>query len=347
MQNSRARYVGWILALSLLQGGCNLGRYFQSTGTPDDTAITSAIEAKLFQDPTLKMEDIHVVCQKGVVLLTGTVEDDAEKSSAEQLASGVSGVKQVMNQLTVMAPPAASAAAETPASHASSAKQTARSPVRPARRAARRQPAEAAQEASESLAPAANPQQAETETGAEASPPPPEPVDITIPAGTVITVRTVDTIDSAKNRAGEDLAATVAAPVVEGGKVVIPQNSDARLRLVSVASAGHIRGQSEVKLELVSVSANGASYPVESSSYTRQGSSRGKRSAETIGGAAGLGALIGAIAGHGKGAAIGAAIGAGAGTAAQEATKGQQVVIPSETKIDFTLRRPLIVTIQP
>jgi outer membrane lipoprotein SlyB len=63
-----------------------------------------------------------------------------------------------------------------------------------------------------------------------------------------------------------------------------------------------------------------------------------------LGGGAVLGALIGAIAGHGKGAAIGAAVGAGAGTAVEASTHGQQVKIPPETKLDFTLRNPVTVT---
>ena len=66
-----------------------------------------------------------------------------------------------------------------------------------------------------------------------------------------------------------------------------------------------------------------------------------------IGGGAALGALIGAIAGGGKGAAIGAAVGGGGGTAVQAMTKGQQVKIPSETRLDFTLHAPVAVTFLP
>ena len=90
---------------------------------------------------------------------------------------------------------------------------------------------------------------------------------------------------------------------------------------------------------------NGNAYNVESGYYVMQGASRGKRTAETVGGGAGLGALIGAIAGKGKGAAIGAAIGAGAGTAAQAATHGQQVKVPSETKLDFTIKSAFTITL--
>src|SRR5260370_1682024 len=66
-----------------------------------------------------------------------------------------------------------------------------------------------------------------------------------------------------------------------------------------------------------------------------------------MGGGADLGALIGEVAGGGKGAAIGAAVGGGAGTGVQVLTTGQQVKIPSETRLDFTLQQPLDITYFP
>ena len=56
-----------------------------------------------------------------------------------------------------------------------------------------------------------------------------------------------------------------------------------------------------------------------------------------------IGAVIGAIAGGGKGAAIGAGVGGGGATAVQVMTKGDKLNIPSETKLEFTLRAPLVV----
>jgi len=153
----------------------------------------------------------------------------------------------------------------------------------------------------------------------------------------------IDSVDSSRNHPGDEFAGTVAQPIVVGNRVVIPKGSEARLRLVEVKSAGHIKGQSELELELTQLTVNGRTYSVETSAYTRKGGSRGKRSAEVIGGGAGLGALIGAVAGGGKGAAIGAAVGAGAGTAVQASTRGQQVKVPSETKIDFRLKNRLTV----
>jgi len=330
-----------VAAVALVLGACNGMNLFQ---TPDDKAIVSDIQAKLFQDPVLKTRDVRVDSQKGVVVLSGSVGTDLEKSAAERLAGQASGVKQVINQLTVTGAAASPEGAAQPAEEPR--------PARPARRRSARhaRPENAAPApvvaSTEPKAPAEPPKQA------EAAPPPPPPAapparqlaQITVPSGTVISVRMIDSVDSQRNRPGEEFAASLEAPVVVGDKVVIPQGADARVRLVESRSAGHMTGSSELQLELIALNVNGNSYNVTTGYYVLQGASRGKRTAETVGGGAGLGALIGAIAGKGKGAAIGAAIGAGAGTATQAATKGQQVKVASETKIDFTLKAPLTVT---
>ena len=62
-----------------------------------------------------------------------------------------------------------------------------------------------------------------------------------------------------------------------------------------------------------------------------------------MGGGAAAGAVIGAIVGGGKGAAIGAGVGAGAGTAVQVMTRGEQVHVPSETLLEFSLDQPVTV----
>jgi hypothetical protein len=175
-------------------------------------------------------------------------------------------------------------------------------------------------------------------------PPVPQPVDVTIPAGTTVTVRMIDGIDSAQNRPGEEFAASVDAPVVVGDHIVIRKGADARVRLVQAKSAGRMTGRSELEVELVGLAIGDQTFAVESGSVAKAGASRGKRTAETVGGGAALGGLIGAIAGRGKGAAIGAAVGAGAGTAVQGATKGEQIQFPPETKLDFALKVPITVT---
>jgi hypothetical protein len=155
----------------------------------------------------------------------------------------------------------------------------------------------------------------------------------------------IDSIDSTQNHAGDEFTATLEEPVVIGDRAILPRNSDARVRLVQATSAGHMSGRSELKVELVSVTTGGQTYQLQTSYHEQAGASRSTRTAETVGGGAVLGALIGAIAGRGRGAAIGSAAGAGTGTAVEAGTHGQQVKIPSETKLDFTLKSPVTITV--
>jgi len=340
MQKSIGRLAIVILAATLF-GACN---YLQVLQPPDDQAITTEVQAKLFADPVLKSRDIRVTSSQGVVTLSGIVSTELEKAAAVRLAGEAKGVKQVLDQLTVQVTPAAATPAPEmlPAEAAAAAPTAAPpAPAKPARRGERA----AAPPVAETPAPAEvarTPEPAAPAPPAEAAaPPPPQPVEVTIPAGTVITVRMIDEIDSARHRAGEEFAASVDAPVLVGERVVIPRGSDARVRLAQAASAGRMTGRSELQVELVSLAVGSQTYSTETATYEKAGASRGKRTAATVGGGAALGALIGAVAGKGKGAAIGAAVGAGAGTAVQAATKGQQVQIPSETKLDFTLKAPI------
>jgi hypothetical protein len=179
------------------------------------------------------------------------------------------------------------------------------------------------------------------------APPPPPPVQVQVPAGTTMEIRMIDGIDSSVNQPGEIFHASLDAPIVVGNQVVVPKDADVYVRLASVSSAGHIKGRSELELQLVKLEFQGQSYPLTSSTYTVSGASRGKNTAKKVGGGAILGTLIGAIAGGGKGAAIGAAVGAGAGGAYQEATRGKQVKVPSETKLDFQLEQPVSVMVMP
>ena len=352
---AQRRNILLVLAVTaLLLGACSV-----ANKEPDDVAIKSGIQSRLFQDATLKMRDIRVDSQKGVVRLTGTVSSDMEKLATEGLARQVAGVAQVIDQLTVVAsaPTQAPEAAETVASNPPPEKPK---KVKHGRREqavpepASTEPALTPSPVASALVqpaappPTAPPVQVQpvAQTTPPAPAPPPPPVTVEIPSGTVITVRMIDSVDSSVNRAGEEFAASLEAPVVVGDKVVIQRGADARVRLNQVSSAGHVQGRSEVQLELVSITANGTTYKLTSGYYEQHGASRGKRTAATMGGAAGLGALIGAIAGGGKGAAIGAGIGAAGGGVATAATKGQQVKVPSETKLDFTLKSPFTVTLK-
>ena len=165
----------------------------------------------------------------------------------------------------------------------------------------------------------------------------------TIPTGSKIAIRMIDSISSEKNKAGDAFVAVLDEPVTQNGVEIIPKGVDVRGRLANVSSAGRVTGSAELGLELTQIYVNGIPYSMTTSEYEEKGESRTGQTAKRAAVGAGLGAVIGAIAGGGKGAAIGAGVGGGGATAVQVLTKGEKINVPSETKLEFTLRTPLVI----
>jgi hypothetical protein len=160
----------------------------------------------------------------------------------------------------------------------------------------------------------------------------------TIPAGTTITVRTDDSIDTRYDD-GRIYTGVVARDVPgRNGRVVIPKGSGVEMTVRQISD-------NEVALDLSSISVNGVRYGVEAASSVTNSENEGiganKRTGQYVGGGALIGAIIGAIAGGGKGAAIGAGVGAAAGAGAQVLTRGKSVDVPAESLLTFDLTEPL------
>ena len=154
----------------------------------------------------------------------------------------------------------------------------------------------------------------------------------------------IDGVDSSKNHVGDIFHASLETDLVVNGTFVARKGSDVYGRLAEAKEAGHLKGSSELELELTRMVIDGHDYPLVSSDYTLKGKGRGTNTAEKVGGGAVLGAIIGAVAGGGKGAAIGAGVGSAAGAGVQVFTRGQQVKVPSETLLEFRLQQPVTVT---
>jgi len=311
-----------------------LGLTLACTRAASDAQIANQVQSKLAADSNIQNKQIGVQSASGVVTLSGTVGNELERAAAANDAAQVAGVKTVVNNLQV-APTATAqeaAPAEPPQPEASEAVS------RPAPR--RRAPAQAASAAARDYGDSGAAAPATSAAAAPAAAPA-APRLVTVPAGATMSVRLIDAIDSERNQIDDTFRGTLSAPLMVGDEVVIPSDADVEGRVVDVKSAGHFSGQSAIALELTRLTVNGKNYALRTNQYARQGSSRGKRTAATVGGGAALGAIIGGIAGGGKGAAIGAGVGAGAGTGVQAATKGQQIKVPSETVLNFQLQSPL------
>jgi hypothetical protein len=268
------------------------------------------------------------------------VDNENEREAAARYAASVPGVKQVINNLHV-------AAAQPEVAQAEPAPDEKPKPA-PAPRARytaprnRTLPSSHNDSTAAPLASSATPAAPITVMpSAPAAPPPPQKV--TIPSGTTLAVRLVDTIDSETSQVGQTFHATLDSPLSVEGDVAIPAGYDVEGHVVDVKSAGKFAGKSELKLQLDRIAVGSKYYSIQTDQYFREGSSRTKNTAAKVGTGAAIGAIIGGIAGGGKGAAIGAAAGGGLGGGVQAATKGQQIKLASETVLNFTLQVPLTV----
>lgn len=201
--------------------------------------------------------------------------------------------------------------------------------------------APAAPAASSNPAPVVKQSQTSSQSASQTSSTSGPTADVVVPAGTHLVVRMIDGVDSNRNAVGDTFQASLQEPLIVNSTQVAPQGTMLYGKLEQVKSAGKITGQSELRLALTGIVINGATHNIVTGDYSVQGNSRGKQTAERAGIGAAVGGIIGAIAGGGKGAAIGAGVGAGAGTAAQILTHGQQVHVPSETVLNFTLQQPV------
>ena len=329
---------------------------------PDDAKVSSDIQSKFSQDSGLSTKQLTVQANNGVVTLSGTVDNDAQREAAGRQAASVAGVKTVVNNLQVgnaSAPPAAAMPSEPPptatqASSAPPAEATKPAAGKKSRKSHTDNSGSAANSKNDSNAgqttasnqpppPDNPPAPAPDHAGAATPPPTPAPRKLIIDQGTQITVRLIEPIDSEKNQTGDTFHATLNAPLTSDGEQAVPAGVELTGHLVEVKSAGKFAGKSTVAMQLDSLSSGGRTYSLQTDQYRKDGSSRGKNTAEKVGGGAIIGGIIGAIAGGGKGAAIGSAAGAGVGGGVQAVTKGQQIKLPSETVLNFTLQAPITV----
>lgn len=338
-----------LLALIVVLGlgaGCNkLQR--------SDAQVAADLQQKIAADKAISSKDITAQAVNGVVTLSGNVASETERIAAANDAASVPGVKTVINNLQVGPDtnPVAQAPAPEPArkvQRAGQEKPSARQ--RHGRSAAMSESDQEPQEvavAPPSPAPVAPPAPAPAPVANTTPPPPPAPSKVTIPAGTRLSVRLIDGLDSEKNQVGDTFHGTLNTPITMDDQVVIPRDADVQGRVVDVKSAGRFAGGSNLTIELNALTVNGKAYNIETNQWARNGTGQGKKTASKTGGGALLGAIIGGIAGGGRGAAIGTVAGgaAGAGTAAAT-NKANQIKLAPEALISFSLQNDLTVTPQ-
>ena len=185
--------------------------------------------------------------------------------------------------------------------------------------------------------------------GAPAQPGAAVPPTLTLPAGTVISVRTTQWLFSDKNHPGDIFSATLDQPVMANGWVVARRGQTVLGRVDVAQKASQGNGASRLGLELTELTlVDGERLPVSTQMQQAAPSPYSQappgRNAATIATTTVLGTIVGAAIGRGVGAAIGAGLGATAGAAVVLSARGRPISIAPETMLTFQLLSPLAIS---
>jgi hypothetical protein len=362
--------LGGVLVLSLAAGTGMAQSASQTTSS--DAQVQSAITSALGADAQLHGQQVTASVQGGVVTLNGNVNDDSARLAAEQTAAQIAGVKSIEDNISVGQQQAQNQPqnqpdqqgpqdqqAMQPNEQNNQQSQAGQMPPPPPQESAPQQPQYQQQPYSQPQGqygqqqPYAQPQGQYQQPYGYQSAPAPRPLlavspqrqnasgPVTIPAGTLLTVRTNEALVPGKVQVGTLIQVTATSDIYEGGVVAIPRGSILSAQVTEAKKAGAFGGAPRIDLKLTNLTLGGQTYDLASEVWSNQGPSKtGYTAANTVGGAA-FGALIGAIAGGGVGAGIGAVAGGATGAAVSGATPGPRVGLPPEAVLQFHLTAPI------
>jgi hypothetical protein len=172
--------------------------------------------------------------------------------------------------------------------------------------------------------------------------------EITVPAGTRLTVALTSSVSSASSRVEDPVRGTLRRPITLNGVTVLPSGTQALGYVTDAERSARVKGRGRVAFRFNQLDLPGAGgrLPIRSSVVARQAPATKKQDAAKIGGGAAGGAVIGAIVGGGDGAAKGAAIGGAAGTGLVLATRGKEVSVAAGTPVVVRLLQPITIRVK-
>jgi hypothetical protein len=177
----------------------------------------------------------------------------------------------------------------------------------------------------------------------------PEYREVTLPAGTALTVELTSAVASDTSHVEDQVRGTLRNAVRMDGLEALSAGTVVLGHVTSAEPSAKVKGRASVgfRFNTIDLPGDGAAREsISTATYRRVAAATKKKDATKIGIGAGAGAVIGGILGGGSGAAKGAAIGGGAGTAVVLSTKGDEVRIPAGTRVTIKLTAPLTVRVQ-
>ena len=172
--------------------------------------------------------------------------------------------------------------------------------------------------------------------------------EITLPAGTRLTVVLDTGVGSDTSRVEEPVHAHLATAVVVRGITALAPGSRVSGVVTDATKSGKVKGRAHVAVRFETLTPEGsdARYTIRTAAVGRTAEATKKKDAAEIGGGAVGGAIVGALVGGKKGAAIGTAAGGGAGTAVVLSTSGKEIHIPKGARLTLRLSAPLTVRVR-
>ena len=180
-------------------------------------------------------------------------------------------------------------------------------------------------------------------TPAPAAPALPEYREITVPAGTRLSIELRAALASDTSQVEDPVRGVLRQAVSVDGAEALPAGTALGGSVTEALRAAKVKGRARLALRFTSVTLDDAEQPIATDRIAREAAGTKKNDAAKVGIGAGAGALVGAIAGGKKGALVGGAVGAGAGTGVVLATRGDEVTLGAGTVVTTTLREPLVV----
>ncbi|HEY1160584.1 MAG TPA: BON domain-containing protein, partial [Terracidiphilus sp.] len=244
-------------------------------GQRSDGQIEMDVVHALDASKALKSDLITAATIQSVVTLSGTVSSEASSELAESIAAHVSGVTKVNNNLKVGNPQDAQAGDLGAQQTADTQPDDSMAPIPPPPA-----PADGPQPA-----PGQSPYPSQSQSQAPYPPPypqgrphyaPPQPPalnyevpngPVTIAQGTLLQLRTSESLNSKKAKDGEPVQFTVIRDVAVGGVLAIPRGATVHGVVTEVKQAGDLGGSPVLALKLTSLDLGGQSYQLDSDQF--------------------------------------------------------------------------------
>jgi hypothetical protein len=178
--------------------------------------------------------------------------------------------------------------------------------------------------------------------------PQPQPAPKSLPAGTVVTLTSSDSISNQTHVAGDPVRAVSAQAITDAdGKVVIPAGAQFDGVITEIKHAANPGDAGTMALAFNRVTFDGKTYALDAMSDSlateRQGRGVTGGDAAKVGVGAAAGAILGGIISKDtKGAIVGGVVGAAAGAGVAGATKDADILLPAGASIRIVLANPMV-----